>query len=155
MAYIGGIGSFVGPILGAVVFTFLQSMLSDYTGMWLLYLGILFLATVLFVPMGLAGVLMLHAPAWRARRIGRLVGPYLVTGALALVAAVGVIGLLEMVHFVAAADATRATRRLFWVTVAPRTPTPWLGFATLVVAGALGVRWTAPQAAAAFAEASR
>ena len=155
MTYIGGIGSFVGPVIGAVVFTFLQSMLSDYTGMWLLYLGILFLATVLFVPMGLAGVLMLHAPAWRARRIGRLVGPYLVTGALALVAGVGVIGILEMVHFVAAADATRTTRRLFWVTVAPRTLTPWLGFAALVVAGALGVRWTAPRAAAAFTEASR
>src|SRR6266566_4583231 len=144
MTYIGGIGSFVGPIIGAVVFTFLQSMLSDYTGMWLLYLGILFLATVLFVPMGLAGVLMLHAPAWRARRIGRLVGPYLVTGALALVAAVGIIGLLEMIHFVAVSDTTRPTRRLFWLAVAP-----------LVVAGALGARWAAPRAAAAFTEASR
>src|SRR5437762_14298589 len=94
MAYIGGIGAFVGPIIGAVVFTFWQSMLSDYTGMWLLYLGILFLATVLFVPMGLAGVLMLHGPAWRARCVGRLVGPYRLTGALALVAAGGIIGLL-------------------------------------------------------------
>jgi len=155
MTYIGGVGSFVGPIIGAVVFTFLQSMLSDYTGMWLLYLGILFLATVLFVPMGLAGVLMLHAPAWRARRLGRLVGPYLVTGALALVAAVGVIGLLEMIHFVAAADATRATRRLFWVVVAPRAVTPWVAFAALAVAGALGLRWAAPRAAAAFEAASR
>jgi len=155
MTYIGGIGSFVGPILGAIVFTFLQSMLSDYTGMWLLYLGILFLATVLFVPMGLAGLLMLHAPAWRARRIGRLVGPYLVTAALALVAAVGVIGIFEMIHFVVAADTTRATRRLFWVAVAPRTPAPWLGFAALVVAGGLGLRWAAPRAAAAFTDASR
>src|SRR5260370_19409254 len=91
MSYVGGIGSFVGPVIGAVVFTFLQSMLSDYTGMWLLYLGILFLTTVLFVPMGLAGVLMLHAPAWRARRIGRLVGPYLLTRALALLAALGIL----------------------------------------------------------------
>ena len=155
MTYIGGIGYFVGPIIGAVVFTFLQSMLSDYTGIWLLYLGILFLAAVLFVPMGLAGLLMLHAPAWRARRLGGLVGPYVVTGALALLAAVGVIGLLEMIHFVAAADATRATRRLFWVVVAPRTITPWVAFAALVVAGTLGLRWAAPRAAAAFEAASR
>jgi branched-chain amino acid transport system permease protein len=155
MTYIGGIGSFVGPIIGAVVFTFLQSMLSDYTGMWLLYLGILFLATVLFVPMGLAGVLMLHTPAWRARRLGRLVGPYLVTGALALVAAVGIIGLLEMTHFVAVSEGAGATKRLFWMAIAPRTLTPWLAFAALVVAGALGVHWTAPRAAAAFADASR
>jgi len=155
MTYIGGIGYFVGPIIGAVVFTFLQSMLSDYTGMWLLYLGVLFLATVLFVPMGLAGVLMLHTPAWRARKLGRLVGPYLVAGVLAFVAAVGVIGLLEMTHFVVAADSTRATKRLFWLTVAPRTITPWLAFAALVAAGALGLSWAAPRAAAAFGEASR
>jgi branched-chain amino acid transport system permease protein len=123
--------------------------------MWLLYLGILFLATVLFVPMGLAGVLMLHTPAWRARRLGRLVGPYLVTGALALVAAVGIIGLLEMTHFVAVSEGAGVTKRLFWMAIAPRTLTPWLAFAALVVAGALGVRWTAPRAAAAFADASR
>lgn len=155
MAYIGGIGSFVGPIIGAVIFTFLQSMLSDYTGMWLLYLGILFLITVLFVPMGLAGILMLHAPAWRSRRVGRLIVPYLVTGALGLLAVVGCIGLLEMVHFLAVSEGAGATKRLFWVAVAPRTVTPWLGFAALVVMGALGVRWTAPRAAAAFAEVSK
>jgi hypothetical protein len=39
--------------------------------------------------------------------------------------------------------------------IAPRTLTPWLAFAALVVVGALGVRWTAPRAAVAFAEASR
>jgi NADH:ubiquinone oxidoreductase subunit 3 (subunit A) len=78
-----------------------------------------------------------------------------VTGALALLAAVGVIGLLEMIHFVAASDATRTTRRLFWVVVAPRTLTPWLTFAALVVAGALGLRWAAPRAAAAFEAANR
>jgi len=148
MAYIGGIGYFVGPILGAVVFTFLQSMLSDYTGMWLLYLGILFLATVLFVPMGLAGLLMMHAPVWRGRRIGRLVGPYAVAGVLGLAAAVGILGLLEMVHFVAGEGG--ATKRLFWMVVAPRTITPWLGFGALVVAGVVGLRWAGPRAAAAY-----
>jgi len=155
MAYIGGIGYFVGPIIGAVIFTFLQSMLSDYTGMWLLYLGILFLITVLFVPMGLAGILMLHAPAWRSRRIGRLVVPYLITGALGLVAVIGAIGLLELLHFVAVSEGAGATKRLFWTTIAPRTLMPWLGFAALAVLGALGVRWTAPRAAAAFAEVTK
>jgi branched-chain amino acid transport system permease protein len=155
MAYIGGIGYFVGPIIGAVIFTFLQSMLSDYTGMWLLYLGILFLITVLFVPMGLAGILTMHASAWRSRRLGRLAPPYLVTGAFGLLAVVGSIGLLELLHFVAVAEGAGTTKRLFWLTVAPRTLTPWLGFAALAVVGALGVRRTAPRAAAAFAEVSR
>jgi branched-chain amino acid transport system permease protein len=155
MTFIGGIGYFVGPIIGAVVFTFLQSMLSDYTGIWLLYLGILFLGTVLFVPTGLAGVLVLHAPAWRNRRLGRLVGPYLATVLVALVAVIGLIGLLEMVQFLASADATRATKRLFWLDVRVRTLTPWLAFTILTAAGALGVWWMAPRAAAAFAETTR
>jgi branched-chain amino acid transport system permease protein len=155
MTYIGGIGYFVGPILGAVVFTFLQSMLSDYTGIWLLYLGLLFLATVLFVPMGLAGVLMMHAPAWRAGRLARVASPYVVVALAALVAAAGVIGLFEMVHFLVTAPAAATTKRLFWTTVFVRTPAPWLAFAALTMAGALAVRWAGPRAAAALAEANR
>jgi branched-chain amino acid transport system permease protein len=155
MTYIGGIGSFVGPILGAVLFTFLQSMLSDYTGIWLLYLGLLFLATVLFVPAGLAGALMMHAPAWRAGRLRRLVGPYLVAALAALVAAVGVIGLLEMVHFLVTAAPAITTKRLFWTAVPVRTLVPWLAFVALTAAGALALRWAAPSAANALAEASR
>ena len=155
MTYIGGVGYFVGPVLGAIVFTFLQSMLSDYTGMWLLYIGIMFLATVLFAPMGLAGVLMLHAPVVRARRLGRLVVPYAVTAALALLALVGAIGLLEMLHFVATAEGAGSMKRLFWTTVNVSSVTPWLAFAALAVAGTLGLAWMAPRTAAAFAEASQ
>ena len=155
MTYIGGIGSFVGPVFGAIIFTFLQSMLSDYTGMWLLYVGILFLATVLWAPVGLAGILMLHAPAWHAGRAGRLVGPYAVAGVLGLVAAVGVVGLLEMIHTVLVAESPTGIKPLFWTTVNTRTVLPWLVFAALVVAGALGLRWAGPRAATAFAEANR
>ncbi len=155
MTFIGGIGSFLGPALGAIVFTFLQSMLSDYTGVWLLYLGIIFLATVTFVPVGLAGILDLHAPAWRAGRLHRLVGPYALAGVLGFVATLGAIGLLEMMHFVATAETGRATKRLFWLTVNVRTVVPWLIFGGLAAAGALGVRWAGPRAAAAFNDASR
>ena len=155
MTYIGGIGAFVGPVFGAIIFTFLQSMLSDYTGMWLLYVGILFLATVLWAPVGLAGIMMLHAPAWRAGRIGRLLGPYVIVAALGLVAAVGIIGLLEMVHVVIAADTPSGLKRLFWTTVNVRAVTPWLVFVALAAAGAAGLRWAGPRAAVALGEANR
>jgi branched-chain amino acid transport system permease protein len=155
MTYIGGITAFAGPILGAIVFTFLQSMLSDYTDVWLLYVGIVFLAVVLFVPAGLAGVLAMHGPVWRARRLGRLAGPYLAAGACLLVAAVGLVGGLEMSHTLATAAAGRTTRRLFWLTVNVRSLTPWLVFPGLMAAGFLGLARLAPRAAAAFAEAGR
>lgn len=155
MAYVGGIGFFVGPIVGAAVYTFLQSMLSDYTGAWLFYLGIVFLGVVLFVPAGLTGLLVMHLPVWRAGGLGRLVGPYLAAGLCALVAAVGVIGLVEMVHFVASAPPAQSTQRLFWLTLNVRTPWPWLGFLALLAAGVLGLGRAMPVAAAALAAASR
>ena len=57
MAYIGGLGYFIGPIIGAVVLTLMNSLLSNYTELWMLYLGIMFVLTVLFLPEGFAGSL--------------------------------------------------------------------------------------------------
>jgi len=154
MTYIGGIGYFAGPIVGAVIFTFLESMLSDYTPIWLLYLGILFLATVLFVPTGFAGVLMMHEPARRAGRLRRLALPYLAAALVGLCMVVGVIGLLEMLHFWTAAAVGRTQMHLFWTVVDIKTVPPWLVFGVLAVGGALALRRVAPRAAAAWNEAT-
>src|SRR5207247_3383860 len=39
-AYIGGIGNFIGPVLGAILVPYLHVMLSDLTETWPLYLGL-------------------------------------------------------------------------------------------------------------------
>ena len=62
MAYIGGIAFFIGPIIGAVLMTVLQISLSDYTGAWLLYVGLMFIVVVMYAPWGLAGLLLMHQP---------------------------------------------------------------------------------------------
>src|SRR3954454_18850353 len=86
-AYIGGVGHFVGPVLGAILVTYLQIMLSDVTEIWQLYFGLMFVAVVMFAPGGLAGLLMMHAPLLLARTLHRLAGPYvLLSGAAAIVA---------------------------------------------------------------------
>ena len=46
MAFIGGIGNFAGPIVGAVVITWLQVSLSDYSTAWQLYLGLFFVICI-------------------------------------------------------------------------------------------------------------
>ena len=46
MAFIGGIGQFWGPMIGAVLVTWLQSALSNFTQAWLLYFGLLFLLII-------------------------------------------------------------------------------------------------------------
>lgn len=74
--FIGGAGHFVGPILGAVLITYLQNMLSDFTEVWQLYFGLLFMATVVHAPGGLAGLVMMHRPIWRAGALWKLLPAY-------------------------------------------------------------------------------
>ena len=55
---IGGIGTLVGPILGAGVFLLLREVLSRYfTEYYLIPVGLIFIAIVIFMPQGLLGFL--------------------------------------------------------------------------------------------------
>jgi branched-chain amino acid transport system permease protein len=95
--YIGGAGFFFGPILGAVLVTFLQNMLSDVTEVWQLYFGLMFIATVLYAPGGIAGLIMMHRPLWRAGAMAKLLPGYLLMIVPAALVAVGAILLIEMI----------------------------------------------------------
>jgi len=55
MAVMGGMRSFWGPLLGAAVFVVLQDYLSSITVNWMSFVGMLFVAIVLFFPRGLLG----------------------------------------------------------------------------------------------------
>jgi branched-chain amino acid transport system permease protein len=60
----GGMVSFWGPVLGAVLFFVARDLLGAYTEAWLLWYGLIFMVVVLFKPEGLAGLWQ----SWRARR---------------------------------------------------------------------------------------
>jgi branched-chain amino acid transport system permease protein len=51
----GGMVSFWGPVVGAVLFFIARDLLGAYTEAWLLWYGLLFMAIVLFKPEGIAG----------------------------------------------------------------------------------------------------
>lgn len=57
IAVIGGIGRLEGPILGVLVFWGLQTTFADYGSWYLLALGVLAIATMLFAPRGLWGLI--------------------------------------------------------------------------------------------------
>jgi len=57
MTYIGGVGTVVGPIIGAVFFVVLREFLAlKVAEMHLIVFGVLFILVVLFLPDGLIGV---------------------------------------------------------------------------------------------------
>lgn len=53
---IGGIGTIEGPIIGVIVFFLLQNILADYGSWYLLILGVIGIAIMLFAPKGLWGL---------------------------------------------------------------------------------------------------
>ncbi len=55
MTVIGGMRTFWGPLLGAAVFVVLQDYISSMTVNWMSFIGVIFMAVVLFFPRGLLG----------------------------------------------------------------------------------------------------
>src|ERR1700689_4475557 len=51
--FIGGTAYFFGPILGAILVTYLQLGLTNLTTVWQLYFGIIFIGIVMFAPGGI------------------------------------------------------------------------------------------------------
>jgi branched-chain amino acid transport system permease protein len=143
-AYIGGIGHFIGPVLGAILVTYLQVMLSDVTEIWQLYFGLMFIAVVMFVPGGFAGLLMMHAPLLRARTLHRLTGPYALLFGAAAIAAIGIILLIELTHRLMAKAADGSAMRMFAVSFDAASPAPWIVATVLVAGGAFLVRLVWP-----------
>jgi branched-chain amino acid transport system permease protein len=55
MVITGGIGTLIGPIVGAGVFILVQEILSSYTEHWMIFTGAIFVLMVIFLPGGLVG----------------------------------------------------------------------------------------------------
>jgi branched-chain amino acid transport system permease protein len=56
MVIVGGAGTLVGPVLGAIFFLYVQQKLSSYTDSWALFFGVIFVLVVLFMPEGILGL---------------------------------------------------------------------------------------------------
>ena len=56
MTIFGGMGSFLGPALGAVFYLMFRAIVSAYTAAWQFWFGLLFMAFILYSPLGLVGL---------------------------------------------------------------------------------------------------
>ncbi|MFE1601371.1 branched-chain amino acid ABC transporter permease [Methylobacterium sp. ID0610] len=153
-AFIGGIGHFVGPVIGAVLVTVLQVSLSDLTEVWQLYFGLLFIGIVMFAPGGIAGLALMHGPLIRAGTAHRLLPAYALALVPFLALLTGGIALIEMGFraLVKAGEGTAMT--LFGIGLDVATPLPWLVAGAAFLGGVLGLRAVAPRVAEAWHAAS-
>jgi len=151
MTFIGGVGHFFGPVLGAVLVTLLQSTLSLVTGAWMLYFGILFVLMVMFAPGGIAGLIAMHAPAARAGRLHTLAVPYLRALVPALMVFAGFVLFVE-VNYHLSAHGGRGPVRVWWMGWEAGSPLTWVVVAVLVLGGGWWLRREARGVRAAWGE---
>ncbi|MBU2551096.1 MAG: branched-chain amino acid ABC transporter permease [Proteobacteria bacterium] len=57
MAFIGGTGSFFGPILGSAVYIYFTEWISGITENWEFFLGVLFILLIMYAHRGLIGII--------------------------------------------------------------------------------------------------
>ena len=135
MTYIGGIGHFAGPVIGAILITLSQTLLINYTQIWGLYLGLMFMATVLFLPRGLAGLILQHRPALHSGKWRSLIAPYLKFLSAVVWTGCGLIGLLEMISYLNEAATDEPVVTLAGFDLNTSSMLPWAGFCLLSLTG--------------------
>lgn len=138
MAYIGGLGFFIGPIVGAIVLTLINSVLSHYTDLWLLYLGLMFVLTVMFLPRGLTGLLMMHRTPWHLGKLHLLLKPYAITFVPGSIFVLSLISIVEMSH------SNEATFNFLGVALNPNSLLSWGALIFVAVVAFVALRRTLP-----------
>ncbi len=150
--FIGGIGFFFGPLLGAIVGILFSVLLSDYTQAWQLYLGLFFVLLVRYAPGGLGSLLMMLVRTAKFGHFGRVAAPLALLALAVLPGLLGFIGGIEMLYHLTLESANGSVKHLFGFDVDTRAALSWVVVFGLMVFSVLAWRKTAPGFAATWNE---
>ena len=136
MAYIGGIGNFLGPILGAISLTYLDTMLSDITEAWVLYYGVIFILVIAFAPQGIAGIIVIHEPIIRNNPslLKKLVLPYAIFLVSIIILTIGFTSIIELLHSL---KSSKDNLKIFWLNINNNNIFIWILFSLIFISGIL------------------
>ncbi len=142
--YMGGVGFFIGPIVGAIFVTLLSLGLSDLTQVWQLYFGLIFIAVVMFAPGGITGLLMMHRPLVKAGSLTKVAPSYLIALAPTLAMIAGLILSVETIVHYTVNPGDDPHIKAFGVGFDAASPYIWATAAVLLAGGFLAARktWT-------------
>ena len=151
--YIGGVGFFLGPIFGAILFTLLQTVIGLQTDLWALYTGIVFILMVMFLPTGLTGLFAMHLIPIQLGRLGMLIKPYSKIFLAGLGFVIGSVALIELINHVRH-HGEEQFMTIFWVEFDTTSFVPWVLFVVLTVVGFYVSRILSKEVAEAWGEAT-
>lgn len=138
--FIGGGGFFFGPAIGAVLFVLFAVALSSLTKAWLLYLGLFFVLMVMFVPGGIASLLMKQMPLIAARKLGRMLPSYATALGAGLILLAALILTVELAYKLRVDSDNGTTMALAGFVFDASSLKPWAVAAALWLVGALAWR---------------
>jgi branched-chain amino acid transport system permease protein len=141
MAFVGGIGFFFGPIIGAALITVLQIAVAGVTEAWPFYFGLLFLVIVLYAPGGIAGILVEQKRLWQAGQLRRMAPTYLMAAIPIVLLGCGIVAVVEMAYrLVNSTQSAALPVRLFGVHLDATHIPSWVGTAAALALGFLLLR---------------
>jgi branched-chain amino acid transport system permease protein len=152
--YMGGIGFFIGPIVGAIFVTLLSLGLSDLTQVWQLYFGLIFIVVVMYAPGGITGLWMMHRPLLKAGTLTRVLPSYLTALVPTLAMIAGLILSIETTVHYTVNPGDDPHIRAFGVSFDAASPYIWAIAAVLLIGGFLVARQTWIRVAQAWDDAS-
>ncbi|MDI1260619.1 branched-chain amino acid ABC transporter permease [Aquabacterium sp.] len=152
--FIGGALFFFGPIIGAVLMVLAEVLLHEMTKAWLLYLGVGFLAMVMYAPGGFAALLMMNVRVAAFGMMRRLWAVYLALFGAGFTALVGISVMVEMIYHRKLNEALGPTMTYWRAEINTDSTGAWMGAGLLALVG-IGlfevarrrfvVRWSAVQ----------
>jgi len=140
--YIGGVGFFIGPIIGAIFVTLLSLGLSDLAQVWQLYFGLIFIAVVVFAPGGITGLLMMHRPLLKAGTLTKVLPSYLIALLPTVAMIAGLILSIETIVHYTVNSGDDSHIKAFGVSFDAASPYIWAMAAILLIGGFLVARKT-------------
>jgi branched-chain amino acid transport system permease protein len=152
--YIGGIGFFIGPIVGAIFVTILSLGLSDLTQVWQLYFGLIFIAVVLFAPGGITGLLMMHRPLLKAGTLQKVLPSYFIALAPTVAMIAGLVLAVEIIVHYTVNPGDDSHIKAFGLPFDAASPSIWAISVVLMVGGYFAARRTWTWVASAWNDAA-
>jgi branched-chain amino acid transport system permease protein len=135
--FLGGVGSFVGPILGGVLYVLCLVLLSNYTQAWPLYIGLFFLLIVMYAPGGLWSLVQMNVRVVQFGLFKRLVRAYCFTLLAALPLFFGSSTLIELLYARQLESGGNGDVKVWWINSSLTSPDLWVAAVLLIVIGAV------------------
>ncbi len=133
--FLGGATFFFGPIIGAVMMVLAFVLFSEFTRAWLLYLGLIFLFTVMYAPGGVASLIMMNLRVAAFGRLRELWVSYLGLAIAGLVGLLGAAAMIEMVYHLQLNATLGSELKFLGIVLNPAGLNSWFGSAFVFLTG--------------------